>query len=58
MGAFGPLVQERILKALADNPLRKREVAKAVHGKQPKEKIEAFKDKIVEYRRDTQPAEV
>ena len=58
MGAFGPPVQEQILKALSDNPLKKREVAKAGHGKQPKEKIEAFRDKIVEYRRDTQLAEV
>ena len=58
MGAFGPPVQEQILKALSDNPLRKREAAKAGHGKQPREKIEAFRDKIVEYRRDTQLAEV
>ena len=58
MGAFGPPVQEMILKALADDPLKKREVAKAGYGKQPEEKVTAFRDKIVEYRRDAQLAEV
>ena len=58
MGAFGPPVQEQVLKALTDNPQRKREVAKAGHGKQPRDKMLAFRDKIVEYRRDTQQAEI
>ena len=58
MGAFGPPVQEIILKALSDNPVKKREVAKAGHGKQPKEKMLAFKEMIIEFRRDTQLAEV
>ena len=58
MGAFGPPVQEQILRALSDNPLMKREVAKAGVGKQPREKLIAFRDKIVEFRRETQLAEV
>ena len=37
MGAFGPPVQEQVLKALADDLIKKREVAKAGYGKQPKE---------------------
>ena len=39
MGAFGPPVQESILKAFSDNPLKKREVAMAGQNLQPKEKI-------------------
>ena len=58
MGAFGPSVQEQILRTLSDNPIKKREVAKAGSGKQPKEKIQAFLDKIVEFRRETQLAEI
>ena len=58
MGAFGPPVQEMILKALSDNPLKKRDVAKAGHGMQPRAKMLAFRDKIIEYRKDTQLAEV
>ena len=58
MGAFGPPVQELILKAFIDDPTKNREVAKAGHGKGPKEKMVSFKDKIVEYRKDAQLAEV
>ena len=58
MGAYGPPVQEQILRALSDNPMKKREVAKAGHGKQPRDKLLAFRDKIIEFRRDTQLAEV
>ena len=58
MGAFGPPVQEQVLKALCDNPIKKRDVAKAGNGKQPREKMIAYRDKIVEFRRDTQLAEV
>ena len=58
MGAFGPGVQEQILRAFSDNPLKKREVAKTGHGKQPKQKIIAFRDKIIDFRRETQIAEV
>ena len=58
MGAFGPPVQEQVLKALNENPIKKREVAKAGMNKQPKEKMIAYKDKILEFRRETQLAEV
>ena len=58
MGAFGPGVQEQILRAFLDNPLKKRKVTKKGHGKQPKEKIIAFRDKIRDFRRKTQIAEV
>ena len=58
MGAFGPPVQEQVLKALCDNPIKKRDVAKAGNGKQSQEKMIAYRDKIVEFRRDTQLAEV
>ena len=57
MGAFGPSVQEQVLKALTDNPVEKQEVAMAGSGKQPKDKMVAYKEKIVEYRRKTQLAE-
>ena len=42
MGAFGPPVQEMVLKALSDNPLKKRDVAKAGHGMKPRAKMLAF----------------
>ena len=42
MGAFGPSVQEMILKAFNDIPVKKQEMAMAGNGKQPKEKIEAY----------------
>ena len=58
MGAFGPSVQEQVLKALTDNPVKKQEVAMAGSGKQPKDKMMAYKEKIVEYRRKTQLAEI
>ena len=58
MGAFGPPVQEQVLKALNDNPYIKKKVAMAGSGKQPKEKMKAFRDKIVELRRETQLAEI
>ena len=58
MGAFGPAVQEQVLRALNDNPMKKQEVAMAGSGKQPKVKMEAYRDKIVEYRRRTQLAEI
>ena len=58
MGAYGPPVQEQILKAFVDNPLKKQEIAVAGHGKQPKQKMVAYKNKIIEYRRRTQLAEV
>ena len=58
MGAFGPSVQEQVLKALTDNPVKKQEVAMAGSGKQPKEKMVAYREKIVEYRRKTQLAEI
>ena len=58
MGAFGPPVQEQVLRFLSDNPLKKREVAMAGTGKQPKEKMLAYRDKIIAFRRETQLAEV
>ena len=58
MGAFGPQVQEQVLKALNDNPQKKREVAMSGHLKQPRDKIVAYRDKIISYRRETQLAEV
>ena len=58
MGAFGPPVQEQVLKALNDIPVKKQEVAMAGIGKQPKDKMLAYRDKIVEYRRRTQLAEI
>ena len=58
MGAFGPQVQEQVLKALIDNPQKKREVAMSGHERQPREKIIAYRDKIISYRRETQLAEV
>ena len=57
-GAFIPPVQEKFLKSLSDNPIKKREVAMAGTSKQPKKKMIACIDKIVAYRRDTQIAEV
>ena len=58
MGAFGPPVQEQILKAFNDNPTKKQELAMSGTGKQPREKLTAYRDKIIEYRRRTQLAEV
>ena len=58
MGAFGPTVQEQVLKAFNDNPYVKRKLALAGSGKQPREKMVAFKDKIIELRRLAQLAEV
>ena len=58
MGAFGPAVQEQVLKALNDNPMKKQEVAMAGSGKQPRDKMLAYKEKIVEYRRRIQLAEI
>ena len=58
MGAFGPSVQEQIIKAFHDNPLKKQELAITGSGKQPKEKIIAYRDKVIEFRRKTQLAEV
>ena len=58
MGAFGPPVQEQVLRSLNDNPYIKKKVAMAGSGKQPKEKMIAFRDKIVELRRKTQLAEI
>ena len=57
-GAFIPPVQEKFLKSLSDNPIKKREVAMAGTSKQPKKKMIACIDKIVAYRRETQIAEV
>ena len=45
MGAFGPPVQESILKAFSDNPLKKREVAMAGQNLQPKEKLFLIRQK-------------
>ena len=39
MGAFGPQVQEQVLKALNDNPQKKTEVAMSGHLMQPRDKI-------------------
>ena len=58
MGAFGPPVQEQVLKALSENPYIKKKVALAGSGRQPKEKMIAFRDRIVELRRNTQLAEI
>ena len=58
MGAFGPPVQEQVLKAFNDNPYIKKKVAMAGSGKQPKEKMMAFRDKIVALRKQTQLAEI
>ena len=58
MGAFGPSVQELILKSFSDNPTKKQELAMAGNSKQPKQKITAYRDKIIEYRRRTQLAEI
>ena len=58
MGAYGPPVQEQILKAFDDNPLKKIEVAKAGRGKQPKQKILAYQEMIQGFRREIQLAEV
>ena len=58
MGAFGPPVQEQILKAFSDHPLKKQELAMAGNIKQPKDKILAYQEKVIEYRRRIQLAEV
>ena len=58
MGAFGPVVQEQILRAFNDNPLKKQEIAMAGNGKQPKQKILAYKEQVIQYRKRTQIAEV
>ena len=58
MGAYGPPVQKQILKAFDDNPLKKREVAQAAQGKQPKEKILAYQEMVQGFRRVIQFAEV
>ena len=58
MGAFGPTVQDQILKALNDNPYIKRKVALAGSGKQPRAKMEAYLAKIVELRRQVQLTEI
>ena len=58
MGAFGPPVQEQILKAFSENPIKKQELAIAGGGKQPREKFVAYREKIIEYRKRTQLAEV
>ena len=58
MGAFGPNVQDQVLRALNDNPYIKRKVAMSGTGKQPKEKMEAFKNKIIELRREVQLTEI
>ena len=56
MGAYGPPVQEQILKALAENPLKQREVAKAGQGKHPKQKILAYQNSIQNFRKEVQLA--
>ena len=58
MGAYGPSVQEQILKAFSDNPVKKQEIAMAGSSKQPKQKLLAYKEKVIEYRKRTQLAEV
>ena len=58
MGAFGPPVQESILKAFSDNPLKKREVAMAGQNLQPKEKIVSYQAKVKEFRKEIQLTEV
>ena len=58
MGAFGPSVQELILRAFSENPIKKQELAMAGSGKQPKEKMTAYKNKVIEYRKKTQLAEI
>ena len=58
MGAYGPPVQEQILKAFDDNPLKKIEVAKAGRGKHPKQKILGYQEMIQGFRREIQFAEV
>ena len=39
IGAYGPSVQEQILKAFSDNPVNKQEIAMAGSSKQPKQKL-------------------
>ena len=58
MGAFGPPVQEQILKAFNDNQIRKREVASAGQNLQPKEKIQSYLAKVQIFRKEVQLAEV
>ena len=58
VGAFGPPVQETVLKAFNDNPQKKREVAMSGLNLQPREKMVAYQSKIQTFRKEVQLAEV
>ena len=58
MGAFGPPVQETVLKAFNDNPQKKREVAMSGLNLQPREKMVAYQSKVQAFRKEVQLAEV
>ena len=58
MGAFGPPVQESILKAFNDHPQKKREIAMSGYNLQPKEKIIAYQSKVQGFRQEVQLTEV